>query len=111
MLDEVEKVCTHVAILKRGDLIVSGKVDEILAHDEMVEVGAADLQSLVNAAANIPGCKRATKSEGLVQLYFATGTANLSAINEYFFSQQIVLNHLQLKKKSLESKFFELTNA
>ena len=111
MLDEVEKVCTHVAILKRGDLIVSGKVDEILAHDEIVEIGSDNLELLVNAAAQVPGCKRATLSEGLVQLYFATGTSQLSAINQYFFSQQIVLNHLQLKKKSLESKFFELTNA
>jgi ABC-2 type transport system ATP-binding protein len=111
MLDEVEKVCTHVAILKRGDLIVSGKVDEILAHDEIVEIGSDNLELLVSAAAQVPGCKRATISEGLVQLYFATGTSQLSAINQYFFSQQIVLNHLQLKKKSLESKFFELTNA
>lgn len=111
MLDEVEKVCTHVAILKRGDLIVSGKVDEILAHDEIVEIGSDNLELLVKAAAQVPGCKRATISEGLVQLYFATGTSQLSAINQYFFSQQVVLNHLQLKKKSLESKFFELTNA
>ena len=30
LLDEVEKVCTHVAILKTGELITTGQVEEIL---------------------------------------------------------------------------------
>jgi ABC-type multidrug transport system ATPase subunit len=30
LLDEIEKVCTHVAILKRGTLLLEGKVDEVL---------------------------------------------------------------------------------
>ena len=47
LLDEVEKVCTHVAILKRGELITSGNVNEILSNEDMVEVGATDGEKLI----------------------------------------------------------------
>jgi len=40
----------------------------------------------------------------------AKGSANTEAINQWFFSQGITLTHLALKKKKLETKFFELTN-
>ncbi|MFT3982067.1 MAG: ATP-binding cassette domain-containing protein [Ferruginibacter sp.] len=111
LLDEVEKVCTHVAILKQGDLITSGHVDEIFVQDDIVEVGAANLQQLQSLAASVPGVLRNSESEGRLQLYLPMGTANLEQINQYCFNNGIVLNHMQLKRKSLESKFFELTNS
>src|SRR5665213_4457957 len=53
LLDEVEKVCTHVAILRRGELIVSGKVNEILSKEDMVEVAAKDHQKLLEILNNL----------------------------------------------------------
>lgn len=110
LLDEVEKVCTHVAILKKGELITTGRVDEILANEDIVELGAADTVRLQQVAELLGGYSNLKRSENLVQLYYPVGTANLERINQHFFNQGIVLNHLHLKKKSLESKFFELTN-
>ena len=46
----------------------------------------------------------------MIKIFFPVGTANLEAINNYCFSNGIILNHLILKKKSLEARFFELTN-
>jgi ABC-type multidrug transport system ATPase subunit len=110
LLDEVEKVCSHVAILKQGTLVASGHVDEIFVHDDVVELGASNMQQLTTAAAAAPGLLRSSESEGKLLLHFPMGTADLEGINKYFFNQGIVLNHLQVKRKSLESKFFELTN-
>lgn len=110
LLDEVEKVCTHVAILKKGELITTGKVDEILANEDIVEVGAADVSRLQQAAQQLTGYSSVKQADNLVQFYYPVGTANLESINQHFFNQGITLNHLHLKKKSLESKFFELTN-
>ncbi|MES2851020.1 MAG: ABC transporter ATP-binding protein [Bacteroidota bacterium] len=110
MLDEVEKVCTHVAILKKGELIAAGNVDEILANEDIVEIGAADINKLQQAADVLKGYSSKQLSDNVVKLYYPVGTANLEQINRYFFEQGVVLNSLQLKKKSLESKFFELTN-
>ncbi|MBL7717434.1 MAG: ABC transporter ATP-binding protein [Flavipsychrobacter sp.] len=106
LLDEVEKVCTHVAILKRGDLLVSGPVDEVLSAEDEIEIKAADMQALQAAIASMPGIK-IKSANGLLQI---TGTATPAQVNEYCSSRGITLSHLLLKKKSLESKFIELTN-
>ncbi|MEO7769333.1 MAG: ABC transporter ATP-binding protein, partial [Ferruginibacter sp.] len=110
LLDEVEKVCTHVAILKKGELVATGNVNEILANEDIVEVGAADLGKLKSSLGRLSGYTHITEMDNLVQLFFPIGTTNLENINRHCFNDSIVLNHLQLKKKSLESKFFELTN-
>lgn len=110
LLDEVEKVCTHVAILKQGKLIASGHVNDIFVTDDIVEVGADDLLQLKHMAMQVPGCTKADKVEEQIDMHFATGSADLTAINRHFFKNGITLSHLQLKRKSLENKFFELTN-
>ena len=110
MLDEVEKVCTHVAILKFGKLITFGDVNEILVNDDIVEVASSDLERLKNTLINMPGNTHVQITNETVHVNFAAGTANLEAVNKFCFENGIVLSHLQLKKKSLESKFLELTN-
>ena len=110
LLDEVEKVCTHMAILKKGELIVTGRVDEILAHEEIVEIGAENFAQLQQVAALLQGCNSHKQEGNMVLLFYPVGKANLAQINQHFFTQGVVLTHLLVKKKSLESKFFELTN-
>ncbi len=110
LLDEVEKVCTHVAILRKGDLITSGNVNEILSNEDMVEVGAKDGAKLMEILQNMPHKTRVAKEGGMIKIFCPVGTANLEAINDFCFNNGIILNHLLLKKKSLESRFFELTN-
>jgi len=110
LLDEVEKVCTHVAIMKRGKLITAGRVDEILVNEDLVELSSADLSQLELIATSLPGYTKIKKQNGCIQAFFPAGTANLEIINQFCFNNGVVLNHLLLKKKSLEAKFLELTN-
>jgi ABC-type multidrug transport system ATPase subunit len=110
LLDEVEKVCTHVAILRKGELITSGNVNEILSNEDMVEVGAKDGDKLIEILQKMPNQTRVAKEGGTIKVFYPVGTADLEAINNFCFSNGIILNHLILKKKSLEARFFELTN-
>jgi ABC-type multidrug transport system ATPase subunit len=111
LLDEVEKVCTHVAILKKGKLLTAGAVDDVLVNEDIVEVSANDITNLESVLMKLGGHFSTMKQDGNnFQLYFSMGMADLAAINQHCFNNGIVLNHLQLKKKSLEAKFFELTN-
>ena len=111
LLDEVEKVCTHVAILKSGQLVASGHVDEILAHEDVVEVSAADLTALEQALQSLPGKSRVWLDGEQVCVSFPAGSSALETVNRHCFDHGTVLNHLALRRKSLEAKFFELTNA
>jgi ABC-2 type transport system ATP-binding protein len=110
LLDEVEKVCTHVAILKTGTLVTSGAVHDVLVDEDIVELSAADIPKLKEAVKDFKGITQIISSEHFVQLYLLKGTAKLEEINNHCFSKGIVLNHLLLKRKRLEEKFFELTN-
>jgi len=111
LLDEVEKVCSHVAILKKGVLIAEGAVDTILVNEDIVELGAPDMSKLSTVLQSIPNHTRINAGEnGKMTIQFPAGTANLASINQHCFQSGVVLNHLQVKKKSLESKFIELTN-
>jgi ABC-type multidrug transport system ATPase subunit len=109
LLDEVEKVCSHVAILQKGTLITHGHVDEILVAEEIVETGAADLHKLQAILKDYPGAKKIQINGQHVDLSFTAGNASLEALNRYCFDNGVTLRHLRLRKKSLESKFIELT--
>lgn len=110
LLDEVEKVCTHVAILQKGQLITAGNVNEVLVNEELIEISASDMQRLQQVMQELPGVKQVKQSENLLQVYFDADVMDLSKVNQYCFDKGIILNHLRLRKKSLESKFIELTN-
>lgn len=110
LLDEVEKVCTHVAILKKGTLLTAGPVDEVLAQEDIVEIAASNNDALLHTIELMGGFSKVKKHTGCLQLFYPVGTAQLESINKYCFEKGITLQQLQLKKKSLETKFFELTN-
>src|SRR6201999_643456 len=68
LLDEVEKVCTHVAILKKGDLLLSGPVDEVLRSEDQVEVRSLDIVALEQAMTAMPGITKVKQLNGLLEL-------------------------------------------
>jgi len=109
LLDEVEKVCTHVAILKKGNLLTSGSVADVLVDEDVIEVGAANLEGLFKLVQNYSATS-AVKNDSTIELTFPKGTADPAEINRFCFNNGIALTHLAIKKKRLEAKFFELTN-
>ena len=109
LLDEVEKVCTHVAIIKKGQLITTGAVEEVLADEDSVEIGAENMEALLNAMREYRPAIKLVRDGATILVNMAKGTARLDDINQYCFQKGIVLHHLLFKKKRLEARFFELT--
>ncbi len=110
LLDEVEKVCTHVAILKKGELLASGNVDDIFRQNDLVELSSANNVALAEIIRSLDGVLSVKTENGVVEISVAEGKSNLATINSFCFEKGIVLSKLNLRKRSLESKFFELTN-
>jgi ABC-2 type transport system ATP-binding protein len=111
LLDEVEKVCTHVAVLLKGTLITHGHVDEILVNEDIVELGSNAPEQLLSVLQDFPSTSSVRKNGLYIEATFPSGVAELDSLNQYCFQKGIVLNHLRLRRKSLEAKFFELTKA
>jgi ABC-2 type transport system ATP-binding protein len=109
LLDEVEKVCTHAVILKFGKQITSGPVSDILSNDDLVEISTSDLDQATNILKDYQGLRKITKEGELLILDFPANKANLASINAHCFQNGVVLSHLQFRRKSLETRFLELT--
>lgn len=109
MLDEVEKVCTHVAILKKGVLLVQGKVDEILSEDSMIELMAENTDALLQALRENPLIIEIKKELDKIVIKLSKPVSN-AEINQYLFQKGVTLTHLVAKKKNLEKQFLEITN-
>ena len=107
MLDEIEKVCTHVAILKLGNLIIEGSVGEVLNDEDTIEINASNLEKLIDVLKKFDGIK-SIKLEKNIQLTLHTNQ-NIEQLNQYCFEHGIILNHIIQRKRSLESKFMEIT--
>jgi ABC-2 type transport system ATP-binding protein len=110
LLDEVEKVCTHVAILKSGNLLTTGNVEEVMMDEDIVELSAADLTALTALFRKREQQIIFDERANTIQVILPKGSAKMEDINRLCFENGIVLNHLILKKKRLEARFFELTN-
>lgn len=108
LLQEVERVCTHVAILKKGDLLVDGPVDEVLVNEKQIEVGSADLTTLEQSLSKLAGVHNIKHVNGALLLN-CDDALTTTTLNEHCIKDGITLAHLVLKKKSLETKFIELT--
>ncbi|HMZ46170.1 MAG TPA: hypothetical protein PLU36_05150, partial [Chitinophagaceae bacterium] len=83
---------------------------DVLVNEDIVEISCANNEKLVEIMKLFPEIQNIQIEKDKLLLYFLLGKANLEAINQYCFSNNIVLNLLTMKHKSLETKFFELTN-
>lgn len=108
ILDEVEKLCSHVAIIKNGVLLASGTVGSLLSEDQIIEVGALDLEVLYKALEQQHGIKNIEKIDQHL-LVHVEPSFSPAKINELAFAAGITLQHLRLRTKSLESEFLEIT--
>ncbi|MFC6997585.1 ABC transporter ATP-binding protein [Rufibacter roseus] len=111
LLDEVEKVCTHMAVLRNGKLKAEGPVSSIMSTNDQVFIsGGAPLEQLLVLAQQLPFVTEARVQQNQVQLVLQSGTDS-SELNSAFFAQGVALGQLTVKKKSLESQFMEIIKA
>lgn len=112
ILDEVEKVCTHVAIIQKGDLKTVGSVSEVLSHSTdtavVIELAAGNLDGLTQALQGLPTVREVKPLDNGLQI-ICSETVTPEWINQYCFEKGIILSHLNMKRKSLETRFLEIT--
>lgn len=107
LLDEVQKICSHVAVLSKGKKLFAGEVNKVLAVSDCIELAAGDNARLREALSTHPKFRSATQSDHLLLAYFAEDIPP-AALNEYLHSRGIALSHLAERKRSLEQHFLEL---
>jgi len=115
ILDEVEKVCTHVAIIQKGVLKTVGSVSDVLntsathsLNSVLIELSAADKTQLKNILQQMAGLESISETDNGIEI-ICPESISAEQVNKYCYERGIVLNKLNVKRKSLETRFLEIT--
>ena len=109
LLDEVEKVCTHVLVLRKGEMLYSGSVDGMSSNEGFFELKSDNHQKLIAVLKNHNAVDKVVEEDSKVLVYLKDSLESQD-LNRYLFENNISLQHLVKRKNSLEEQFLELTN-
>lgn len=108
LLDEVEKVCTHVLVLRKGEILYSGLVGGMSQNSNFLELQSDDSKVLMDALQSLPNLESIEEVDGKILVY-TKNEINAGFVNKFLADKNIYLNHLAVRKNSLEEQFLELT--
>ena len=109
LLDEVEKVCTHVVVLRKGIKLYSGRVDEMISSHGFFELKTDKKEELIKLLENDSAFSKITIKDNLITA-FLSNPMEASTFNKLMFEKGITLSHLVQRKESLEEQFLQLTD-
>ncbi len=109
LLDEVQKTCTHVAILEKGRKLSSGKVEDVLNETGTIEISSENLEELYVTINNCDIAKSVVRQGDKLSVKLDKKVSSAD-LNNFLFNKGIVLSHLTIRKKTLEKYFLELLN-
>jgi len=108
LLDEVEKVCSHVVVLRKGEMLYQGTVHNMIENNSFFELKSNDMLRLKTVLDEQSFVENTIEEDGKLLVYLKQDIA-AQDLNSYLFEQNIVLEHLVKRKNSLEEQFLELT--
>ncbi|UKM66350.1 ABC transporter ATP-binding protein [Flavobacteriaceae bacterium GSB9] len=109
LLDEVEKVCSHVVVLRKGKKLYSGRVDEMISSHGFFELKTNMQDELVAFLESNSDFGKIKVQNNLITA-FLNHPMDADDLNRQLFEKDIVLTHLVKRKESLEEQFLQLTN-
>ncbi|WP_136479825.1 ABC transporter ATP-binding protein [Cognatitamlana onchidii] len=109
LLDEVEKVCSHVVVLSKGVKLYSGRVDEMISSHGFFELKSTDNTKLITLLKSHESISSYGSKNGLITAFLSKPVKS-EDLNEFVFKHGITLTHLVQRKESLEEQFLKLTD-
>jgi ABC-2 type transport system ATP-binding protein len=109
LLDEVEKVCSHVVVLRKGEKLYSGRVDEMISSHGFFELKSNKQEELIKLIENNPAFGKIKVTDALVTA-FLNEPMKSDDLNKFLIEKGVILTHLVQRKESLEEQFLQLTD-
>lgn len=109
LLWEVERVCTHVAILREGSVVRQASVDDVTGGHVAAVLEAEDAEALDRAVADYPATASRRRQDGVLLVELEDG--DLAALNRYLAERGVHLSRLEPRRRTLEEAFMEVTGA
>lgn len=109
LLDEVEKVCSHVVVLRQGQKLYSGRVDDMIASHGFFELKTNEPEKLITFIENHSKFSKHKIENDLITAFLSEPLGPEEFIKE-LFEHQITPTHFVKRKESLEEQFLQLTD-
>ncbi len=109
ILDEIQKVCTHAAILRDGKLLQVSTIDSLIGNQDvrLIKVGAEEMAKVKSIVEQMPSYS-IYKEDDHALIIRCPRETTASMMNKFFFDHGIVLNQLSVFSESLENQFLEI---
>ena len=117
LLDEVEKICDHAAIVDRGKILMQGAIDDLAegsARHELI-VGVDDpvrALGVLEASDSVLQAQRSDEGLRVVlgEVPDMSGAESAAAINAALVGAGLAVSRLEPVRQSLEKRFLEVTS-
>ncbi len=109
LLDEVQKVCSHFAVLNKGKLLYTGLVNDVAGDEQRIELASEEISQLYSLLEKYPD-KRNLEIQGNRIIITLPGEASVAALSRYIYQQGVVPTHLVALHRSLEKQFLDILN-
>lgn len=109
LLDEVEKVCSHVLVLRKGEILYSGTVHGMSNKSDFFELNSSDNKKIEEILLKNLDIESIENIDGKLLVYCKKSIES-AVLNKLLADEGIYLSHLVKRKHSLEEQFLELTN-
>lgn len=107
LLNEVQKTCSHVAVLRNGRKLFDGKVGEGLGSSDTVEISSNNMMLLEIALKEYSDVSN-LRREGKFLVLNLKQNITTHELSSYLAEKEIVVTHLVNRKRSLEEQFIEI---
>ncbi len=107
LLHEVEQVCDHVAIIKKGKVIASGAPNDLIKHGDTLQIRVTDTDKAVVILNEEDWVSSITREGDLLILKAPTERA--ADISALLAKNGVFVSEMEARDESLESIFLELT--
>jgi ABC-2 type transport system ATP-binding protein len=111
LLDEIERVCTHVAILNNSRLLDTGPVGDVLKTPNVIEVGSSDVTRLFFHLKQLWPAADIVVDDDIIRIFGEEASLNTEEIFWLCANEKIALNYLQTVKTNIEKPFFDIIKA
>ncbi|MFD0932506.1 ABC transporter ATP-binding protein [Psychroflexus salinarum] len=109
LLDEVEKVCSHVIVIRKGVKLYAGPVDQLNATHGFFELKSEDKEALKSFLDSHEAIESYDVEENDLIKAILSHPYEAKALNKECFEKDILLTHLVKRKETLEEQFLKLT--
>lgn len=106
ILDEVEKVCTHVLMLKLGQVLTSGPLGDVMGDTSWYYLSASSNSELAAVLNRHPQLAEIKMEGEFVKARFQQSLGG-DEVNRFCFDHSVCLKSLEVRSKSLEENFLQ----